>query len=349
MKRFFLLVLTTASVLTAFPQVQPGLLVSGCPDSKSVVVMNYKTNTLIWLDIQKESGKETIISPVAAEEYANMQVLNDSLVLLSGRHLYNYRTGSKLTSTEASLFASPSGKKLYRYKDGVISELDMNGQESGSKTTLSGLSGTVMHNLIKINEAGTHAAITAATGKKGVSIFIADLKQQKIIREFDDFKEGNGSKAVEFLDISPDGSQLIAGNSKTVKLYTINTGKEAGEFEEMPKNNRVDFKQSSFAPDGKMARILSAYKIYTLNTTKFEAEENIVVSNNIHITRWNDKYGLTHKEKIKITTDYFWYTYTVMPDNKYIIGIAKHKKEDDYILYYMFLGEGGIGNKNMAL
>jgi len=349
MKRFFLLLLFTGSLSSVFPQVQPSLLVSGCPDSKSVVVMNYKTQTLIWLDIQKETGKETVIGPVASEGFASMTVLNDSLVLLSGKHIYNYRTGSKLASPEGSLFCSPSGKKLYRLKDGVMTELDANGNESSNRISLNGLSGTVLHNLIKINEAGTHAAITAATGKKGVSIFIADLKQQKIIKEFDDFKEGSESKGVEFLDISPDGSQLIAGNSKSVKLYNISTGKEMGEFEEMPKNNRVDFKQASFAADGKMARILSAYKIYTLNTVKFEAEENIVVSNNIHITRWNDKYGLTHKEKVKITTDYFWYTYAVLADNKYIIGIAKHKKDDDYILYYMFLGEGGVGNKNMAL
>ncbi len=349
MKRFFLLLLIAGSTLTAFPQVQPGLLVSGCPDSKSVVVMNYKTNTLAWIDIKNETGKENVIGPVPAEGYANMNILNDSLVLISGRHIYNYRSGNKLTSLEGSVFSSPSGKKMYRLKDGVISELDASGKETSNRYTISGLSGTAIHNLVKINEAGTVAAITASTGKKGVSIFIADLKQQKIVKEFDDFKEGSDSKGVEFLDISPDGSQLIAGNSKSVKLYSTSTGKEIGEFEEMPKNNRVDFKQASFSVDGKMARILSAYKIYTLNTVKFEAEENIVVSNNIHITRWNDKYGLTHKEKVKITTDYFWYTYTVMPDNKYIIGIAKHKKEDDYILYYMFLGEGGIGNKNMAL
>jgi hypothetical protein len=349
MKRFFLLLLLAGSLTSAFTQVQPSLLVSGCPDSKSVVVMNYKTQTLIWLDIQKESGKETVIGPVAAEGFANMTVLNDSMVLLSGKHIYNYRAGTKVASPEGSLFCTPSGKKLFRLKDGVINELDASGNESSNRISLSGLNGTVLHNLIKINEAGTYAAITAATGKKGVSIFIADLKQQKIIKEFDDFKEGGGSKSVEFLDISPDGSQLIAGNSKSVKLYSTGTGKEIGEFEEMPKNNRVDFNQASFSVDGKMARILSAYKIYTLNTQKFEAEENIVVSNNIHITRWNDKYGLTHKEKVKITTDYFWYTYSVMADNKYIIGIAKHKKDDDYILYYMFLGEGGIGNKNMAL
>jgi len=349
MKQFFLLMLLAGNIPAAFTQVQPSLLVSGCPDSKSVVAMNYKTQTLIWLDIQKESGKESVIGPVASEGFASMTVLNDSLVLLSGKHIYNYRTGSKLASPDGSLFCSPSGKKLYRLKDMAISELRFDGQESGNKFILSGFNGTVLHNLIKVNESGTHAAITAATGKKDVSIYIVDLKQQKIIKEFDDFKEGGGSKSVEFLDISPDGSQLIAGNSKTVKLYSTGTGKEIGEFEEMPKNNRVDFKQASFAADGKMARILSAYKIYTLNTVKFEAEENIVVSNNIHITRWNDKYGLTHKEKVKITTDYFWYTYTVMADNKYIIGIAKHKKEDDYILYNMFLGEGGIGNKNMAL
>jgi WD40 repeat protein len=349
MKKFFLFLLFAGTGMVAFTQVQPSLLVSGCPDSKSVVVMNYKTQTLIWLDIQKETGKETVIGPVSPEGFANMTVLNDSLVLLSGKHIYNYRTGSKLTSPEGSLFSTPSGKKLYRLKDGVIAELDATGNETSNRITLNGLKGTVQHNLIKINEAGTHAAITAVTGKKDVSIFIADLKQQKIIKEFDDFKEGGGSKSVEFLDISPDGSQLIAGNSKAVKLFNISSGKELGAFEEIPKNNRVDFQQASFAPDGKMARILSAYKIYTLNTVKFEAEENIVVSNNIHITRWNDKYGLTHKEKVKITTDYFWYTYTLMADNKYIIGIAKHKKEDDYILYYMFLGEGGIGNKNMAL
>lgn len=311
--------------------------------------MNYKTNTLSWIDIKNETGKENVIGPVSAEGFANMQVLNDSLVLLSGRHIYNYRSGSKLASPEGSLFGSPSGKKLYSFKDGVITELDASGRESGNKATLAGFKGTVLHNLIRINEAGTYAAITAATGKKDVSVFIADLKQQKIIKEFDDFKEGSESKGVEFLDISPDGSQLIVGNSKTVKLYSAGSGKEIGEFEEVPKNNRIDFKQASFASDGKMARILSAYKIYTLNTVKFEAEENVVVSNNIQITRWNDKYGLTHKEKVKITTDYFWYTYTVMPDNQYIVGIAKHKKDDDYILYYMFLGEGGIGNKNMAL
>lgn len=349
MKIILLFFSTFLLLLHANAQYKTDVISSSCPDGNSVVIMDYKSHQLTYMNIKSEAGDKFTIPDLTPETYSNIAVLNDSLVLLSGKYIYNYKTGKQNTAFTNSTFTTPSGKRIFQLVNNELKEINIDGITLGNSTKLSLPILSPIHNLMKINEAASFAAIAFSNGKRGQSIGIFNLKEGKLVRLFDDFKEGNDSKEIQFMDISPNGEMLVVGNTKTVKLYNINAGKTIREFEEISKNNRINFTQANFRADGKAVYIASWFKIYTLNVTKFEADENIVVSNNIKTTRWNDKYGLTHKEKIVITTDYYWNSHCLMADGKYIVGIAKHKKEDDYIIYYMFLGEGGIGNKNMSL
>jgi hypothetical protein len=312
--------------------------------------MNFEDYTLSCLNIKTETGSKFKIDEISTGKYANIAVLNDSLVLLSGKYIYNFRNGQKLTEFSSTVFTTPSGKRLFQQVGASIYEVDLQGKQGAKLMELEPKTGTPIQNLIKINENATHLAVACSfSGKSNISIDVYETGTGKLIQQIDGYKEDDEKKALHFLDISPNGNQMLAGNQKAVKLYEMKKGKTVGTFEEVPVNNRKNFIQAGFRADGNAAYVSSWYKIYTLDTKKFEAEANIVVSNKIKTTLWKDQHGYTTKERTYITTEYFWSTYTTTPDGQYIMGIMDGLSKSSYVLCYMYLGDGGIGNKRIVL
>lgn len=344
----FIVVLSFMQVLHA--QLRPDLILAACKDNQSVVIMNFEDYTLSCLNIKTETGSKFKIDEITSGKYSNISVLNDSLVLLSGKYIYNFRNGQKIIEFSSPVFTTPSGKRIFQLVGTGIYEIDFAGNKGTKILELAPKTGSPIQNLIKINENTSHlAAACSFYGKSNISIDVYETSTGKLIQQIDGYKEDDEKKGLHFIDISANGNQLVAGNQKAVKLFEMKKGKTVGEFEEVPVNNRKNFIQAGFRADGNAVFISSWYKIYTLNTTKFEADENIVVSNNIHTTKWKDQYGYTTKERTTITTDYFWSTYAATPDGKYIMGIMDGLSKSSYVLCYMYLGDGGIGNKRIVL
>jgi hypothetical protein len=351
MNKSLLLCLALLFIKNAQSQYRPDIILSACPDNKSVVVMNYNAGKLIHLDIKSESGETHLIGDITSGTYASISVLNDSLVLLSGQFVYNYITGKRISEFSKETFTTPSGKRIFQIDFGVVKEIDYTGKETGASFTFSENSkmGDRLKNLTKINESAT--TIAAAYEKSGdQAVVVYDLKTGKSVNDFDGFKSLNPKKEIHFIDISPDGSQLIIGNTKWVNLYNVSKGKKAGEFEEIENNARQNFMQAGFRNDGKAAYVSSWYKLYTLNTKDFTAEENIVIDlKDVKVFQWKDQKGFITKERTYVNTKLFWSHYTAMKDEKYIVALADEVAGSSIVLYYMYLGDGGVGNKHIQI
>lgn len=332
-------------------QYNPGIILSACPDNKSVVVMNYNEGKLIHLDIKSESGETHSIGKIPGGSYANISVLNDSLVLLSGQFVYNYISGTRVSEFSRETFTTPSGKRIFQIDNGTVREIDYSGKETGSSFVLpeDKKIGDRLRNLTKINENASAMAV-AYQKADDQTVVVYDLKSGKSVNDFDGFKFLNLKKEIHFIDISPDGSQLIIGNTKWVNLYNAAKGKKIGEFEEIEANARKNFMQAGFRADGKAAYVSSWYKLYVLNTKDFSAEENIVIDlKDVQVFKWKDKRGYVTKERTYVNTKFFWGNYTAMKDEKYVVALAGEVSGTSTILYYMYLGEGGQGNKHIQV
>lgn len=351
MNKSLLLFLSILFISNARAQYNPNIIISSCPDHKSIVAMNYNEGKLIHLNIKSESGETNLIGKIPTGSYANISVLNDSLVLLSGQFVYNYITGKRVSEFSKETFATPSGKRIFQIDFGVVKEIDYTGKETGTSFALSENTkmGTRIKNLTKINENAT--AIAVAYEKSGdQAVVVYDLKSGKSENDFDGFKFLNPKKEIHFIDISPDGSQLIIGNTKWVNLYNVGKGKKIGEFEEIENNARQNFMQAGFRADGKAAYVSSWYKLYTLNTKDFTAEENIVIDlKDVKVFQWKNQSGFITKERTYVNTKFFWSHYTAMKDEKYIVALADEVSGSSTILYYMYLGDGGTGNKHIQI
>lgn len=351
MNKSLLIFLSILCIKNARSQYNPDIIMSACPDHKSVVVMNYNEGKLIHLDIKSESGENNLIGNIPSGTYANISVLNDSLVLLSGQFVYNYINGKRVSEFSKETFTTPSGKRIFQIDFGVVKEIDYTGKETGTSFALTENSkmGERLKNLTKINENAT--AIAVAYNKSGdQTVVVYDLKSGKSVNDFDGFKFLNPKKEIHFIDISPDGLQLIIGNTKWVNLYNAVKGKKIGEFEEIESNARQNFMQAGFRADGKAAYVSSWYKLYTLNTKDFTAEENIVIDlKDVQVFQWKDQRGFITKEKTYVNTKFFWNHYTAMKDEKYIVALADEVSGSSTILYYMYLGDGGQGNKHIQI
>lgn len=351
MNKSLLIFLSVLIIKNARSQYSPDIILSACPDHKSVVVMNYNAGKLIHLDIKSESGETNLVGNIPSGKYANISVLNDSLVLLSGQFVYNYINGRRVSEFSKETFTTPSGKRIFQIEFGVVKEIDFTGKETGISFTISENNkiGDRLKNLTKINENAT--AIAAAYEKSGdQTVVVYDLKSGKSVNDFDGFKSSNLKKEIHFIDISPDGSQLIIGNTKWVNLYNAGKGKKIGEFEEIENNARQNFMQAGFRTDGKAAYVSSWYKLYTLNTKEFTAEENIVIDlKDVKVFQWKDQRGFITKERTYVNTKFFWSHYTAMKDGRYIVALADEVAGSSTILYYMYLGDGGLGNKHIQI
>jgi hypothetical protein len=351
MNKSLLIFLSILFINNVRAQYNPNIIISSCPDHKSVVVMNYNEGKLIHLDIKSESGATNLIGNIPTGTYANITVLNDSLVLLSGQFVYNYITGKRVSEFSKETFTTPSGKRIFQIDFGVVKEIDHTGKEMGTSFTLSENTkmGTRIKNLTKINENATAIALVYQKSDDQ-AVVVYDLKSGKSVNDFDGFKFLNPKKEIHFIDISPDGSQLIIGNTKWVNLYNASKGKKIGEFEEIESNARQNFMQAGFRADGKAAYVSSWYKMYTLNTKDFTAEENIVIDlKDVKVFQWKDRQGYITKERTYVNTKFFWSHYTAMKDEKYIVALADEVSGSSTILYYMYLGDGGVGNKHIQI
>jgi hypothetical protein len=353
MKKIFLLLSAAFAFLNAKPQYRPGIILSACPNNTSIVAMNYDQGKLVHLDIKNETGTTSLIGNIPSGTYANISVLNDSLVLLSGQFIYNYITGKRVTELNKETFTTPSGKRIFQIDYGVVKEIDHTGKETGVAFSFTEKQkvGLRLKNLTKINEEANTLAVTyEESDGNDQTVVVYDLTKGNYVNEFDGFKGLNQKKEIHFIDISPDGSQLIIGNTKWVNLYNVKKGKKIGAFEEIEANARQNFMQASFRADGKAAYVSSWYKLYTLNTKDFTAEENIVIDlKDVKVYQWKDKNGFVTKERTYVNTKFFWSHYTPMKDNKYIIGLTEEVGGSSKILYYMFLGDGGEGNKHIEI
>lgn len=351
MNRLLLIFLSIFFCKNVHAQYNPDIILSACPDHKSVVVMNYNEGKLIHLDIKSGTGETNLIGRIPSGMYANISVLNDSLVLLSGQFVYNYITGQRVSEFSKETFTTPSGKRIFQIDFGVVKEIDYTGKETGISFAFSENSkmGERLKNLTKINENAT--AIAVVYNKSGgQTVVVYDLKSGKSMNDFDGFKLSNPKKEIHFIDISPDGSQLIVGNTKWVNLYNVAKGKKIGAFEEIESNARQNFMQAGFRADGKAAYVSSWYKLYILNTKDFTAEENIVIDlKDVQVFQWKDQRGFITKERTYVNTKFFWSHYTAMKDEKYIVALADEVSGSSTILYYMYLGDGGPGNKHIRI
>lgn len=351
MKNLLMLVLSILIIEKVQSQYNPNVVLSACPDNKSVVIVNYNKGELNHLNIKSETGTTNRIGSISNGTYANISVLNDSLVLLSGQFVYNYINGKRVSEFTKETFTTPSGKRIFQIDYGVVKEIDYTGKETGISFSYSEEKkiGSRIKNLTKINE-NADALVAAYQNSGEQSVVVFDLKTGESINAFDGYKFLNPKKEIHFLDLSPDGSQLIIGNTKLVTLYNVKKGKKTGEFEEIEDNARMNFMQSGFRTDGKAAYVSSWYKLYTLNTKDFTAEENIVIDlKDVKVFQWKNRDGSISKEKTYVNTKFFWSYYTVMKDEKYIVALADEVSGSSTILYYMYLGEGGIGNKNIQI
>lgn len=351
MKNSLLLVLSIFIFIKAQSQYNPNIVLSACPDNKSVVLFNYNKGELYHLDIKSETGTTNLIGNIPNGTYANISVLNDSLVLLSGQFVYNYITGKKVSEFTKETFTTPSGKRIFQIDYGVVKEIDYTGKETGVSFSYAEEKkvGFRIKNLTKINE-NADALLVAYQNSGEQTVVVYDLKAGKSINNFDGFKFLNPKKEIHFLDVSPDGEQLIIGNTKWVTLYNVKKGKKIGEFEEIENNARINFMQAGFRTDGKAAYVSSWYKLYTLNTKDFTAEENIVIDlKNVKVFQWKNRDGSISKQRTYVNTKFFWNHYTAMKDGKYIVALANEISGGSTILYYMYLGDGGIGNKNIQI
>ena len=351
MKNSLLLFLSILFVENVRSQYNPNIILSACPDNNAVVIMNYNKGELYHLNIKNESGSINTIGNIPNGSYANISVLNDSLVLLSGQFVYNYISGKKVSEFDKETFTTPSGKRIFQIDYGLVKEIDYTGKETGVSLPYSDEKkvGLRIKNLTKINESAD-ALIAAYQKGEEQTVVVFDLKSGKSVNLLDGFKFLNPKKEIHFLDISPDGSQLIIGNSKWVNLYNVKKGKKIGEFEEIEKNARQNFMQASFRADGKAAYVSSWYKLYTLNTKDFTAEENIVIDlKDVKVFQWKNRDGSISKERTYVNTKFFWSHYTAMKDEQYIIALADETAGSSTILYYMYLGDGGIGNKHIRI
>jgi hypothetical protein len=351
MKNSLLLVLSILIIEKVQSQYNPNVILSACPDNKSVVILNYNKGELYHLNIKSETGTTHLIGNIPNGTYANISVLNDSLVLLSGQFVYNYITGKRVSEFTKETFTTPSGKRIFQIDYGVVKEIDYTGKETG--VTFSYVeekkAGLRLKNLTKINE-NAESIVVAYQNSGEQTVVVFDLKTGKSINNFDGFKFSNPKKEIHFLDLSPDGSQLIIGNTKWVNLYNVKKGKKTGEFEEIENNARMNFMQSGFRADGKAAYVSSWYKLYTLNTKDFTAEENIVINlKDVKVFQWKNRDGSISKERTYVNTKFFWSHYTVMKDEKYIVALTDEVSGSSTILYYMYLGDGGIGNKHIEI
>jgi hypothetical protein len=351
MKNLLPLLVATLLFTNIYSQYRPDIILSACPDNKSVVIMNYSAGKLMHLNIKSDEGATHLIGNITSGTYANISVLNDSLVLLSGQYIYNYISGRKVTEFSKETFTTPSGKRIFQVDYGVVKEIDYTGKETGVSFSFQEEKnvGTRLNNLTKINESAD--AIALAYERSGEqTVVVYDLKSSKAVNDFDGFKSLNAKKEIHFIDISPDGSQLLIGNTKWVNLYNVKKGKKVGEFEEIENNARQNFMQASFRSDGKAAYVSSWYKLYTLNTKDFTAEENIVIDlKDVKVFQWKDKNGFVTKEKTYVNSKFFWSHYTPMKDDKYIVALTDEIGGSSKILYYMFLGDGGEGNKHIEI
>jgi WD40 repeat protein len=313
--------------------------------------MNYDEGKLIHLDIKSEIGEVHLIGKIESGTYANISVLNDSLVLLSGKFVYNYITGKKVSEFSQETFTTPSGKRIFQMGYDRVYEIDYTGKETGVSFAVSEKRniGNRLRNLTKINE-NTTTVVVACEKSGDQTVVVYDLKSGKAVNDFDGFKSLNEKKEIHFVDISPDGSQLIIGNTKWVNLYNVGKGKKVGEFEEMESNSRQHFMQASFRADGKAAYVSSWYKLYILNTKDLTAEENIVINlKDVHVYQWKDRSGAITKERTYVNTKFFWTNYAVMKDGKYWVALTDEVGGSSAILYYMYLGDGGPGNKHIQI
>ncbi len=273
-----------------------------------------------------------------------LKVLEDSLVLVHFQavpysEIYSVNSGKLVKSFNKFVVPSKDEKYLYspEYDASTgqcyISKTETGNYEQETKSNTFLLpSGYTLTRVFCLSANNGKLAVLMNKGSSA-RLVIADVVTGKVVKEISGFKSydlfdafmnptGKEAKSFAFLDINDDGSRIVTGNQFAITLYDGNSGKKLGEFKEDPDNQREDFTNTFFSPDGKLIYIGSMYKIYTCNINTLSAIEHIIVDGQKTTFNTIDQIGTVIKSKSYFQEDFIWNNVTVSDDNHYIFSIC---------------------------
>lgn len=310
-------------------------------DGKTLVVHESDKGTLF---VVNTSDKTKSLIRLGRNCMDWLKVLQDSLVLVHFKEspfseIYSIKTGKSVRSFDKFVNADKNEKYLYSIESSetagqyYISKSEIGNYEQKTKSTNFALPATsTLTRLFCMSADQSKLAVFMNSGSSS-KLVIADIAAGKVVKEisgfrsydlFDSFMNSTGKeeKSPAFLDINDNGSRVVTGNRFVITLYDGSNGKKLGVFKEDPENQREDFSNTFFSPDGKLIYIGSMYKIYTCSINTLAAIEHIIVDGQRTTFNTIDQFGTLIKSKSYFQEDFVWNNVMVSDDNHYIFSIC---------------------------